>query len=490
MGTTAGSEVPDPNGTVSFVEGASSGFSFDPETAASLNGYPVFASIYDRLIQLTGDNKLAPMLATSWKWNSTDTQLTMDLRTDVKFHDGSSFNADVAVANIKAVAAPGSVGAVTLSTMTDVAALNPSTIQLSFSQPNPAVLYLFTGFGGMMVSPNAVGKPNLLKTQFFGSGPYNLVSVSSSLTYTMDRVNGYWDKTHVYPRQMLSVNIPNEVSRLNAVKTGAADATYISALTYPSAASDKSLQVVKESALETFDVFMNNKIAPFNNPQVRMAVNLAIDRAAVDASQNNLCPPSGQSLPDGVPGYLPSVKPTTDVAKAKQMIQAAGASGDTVAILNTSIEPNLTISKIVQANLDAIGLNVKIDTVASNVSRQMFSAGAAPLLLQTEVINGGPDPSAYFDLYVLSAADNPGTPDPQLVSMIKSAEKLPLGSQARTTAFQGVSRYLVANPIWAPICQPANLFVANKQVIGLNTMPNASLTTAPNTEYLQIATSK
>src|SRR5262249_5506479 len=95
-----------------------------PSTSAPARFLP-FTNLYDRLIQLTPDSRdLAPMLATSWKFNSALTELTLSLRKDVTFQDGSPFNADVAVANLKAAVAPGSNGtALSLASMTGVVAV-------------------------------------------------------------------------------------------------------------------------------------------------------------------------------------------------------------------------------------------------------------------------------------------------------------------------------------------------------------------------------
>src|SRR5439155_10035896 len=101
-------QVPDPNATFVFAGASGTQSLTDPHTyAGGLSGWQLFTNAYDRLVQLTPDDKeLVPMLAASWKWNPTNTQLTMTLRKDVVFHDGSAFTADVAVANTKAAVAP------------------------------------------------------------------------------------------------------------------------------------------------------------------------------------------------------------------------------------------------------------------------------------------------------------------------------------------------------------------------------------------------
>src|SRR3989442_11209832 len=79
---------PDPNGTVRLGQsGGTAIATFDTQKYPSGQVYyHLLTLVYDRLLQLSGDSKeLRPMLATSWKWDSTGTQLTMSLRKGVKF---------------------------------------------------------------------------------------------------------------------------------------------------------------------------------------------------------------------------------------------------------------------------------------------------------------------------------------------------------------------------------------------------------------------
>jgi peptide/nickel transport system substrate-binding protein len=130
----------DATATLGFINGSAAGVSYNIHTyGGGLSSWTLFTTIYDRLIQLTGNSQgLAPMLATAWKWNSTDTQLTFTLRQGVVFQDGSAFNADVAVANIKAGSATGSNGQTMLATMTSAVATGPSTVVLTSASPTPA----------------------------------------------------------------------------------------------------------------------------------------------------------------------------------------------------------------------------------------------------------------------------------------------------------------------------------------------------------------
>jgi peptide/nickel transport system substrate-binding protein len=438
------------------------------------------------LIQLTPDSKsLAPMLATSWKWNSNNTELTMSLRKGVTFQDGSAFNADVAVENLKVAAAPGSNGQTQLASMTSVVAVDPDTIRLSFSRPDPGVVFALEGYPGIMVSPAGLANPSLMKTQPMGSGPYKLVSTSAALSYTYDYYTGYWDKSHVYPAHMKIVTLsdPNQV--VNSITTGLSDVALIATAQLPTIQSNKDVQLATYQSLGLQSVFMNNKIAPLDNLKVRQAVSLALDRQAFNAADNGACIPVDQAFLPGMVGYDPSLKPTTNVALAKQMIQQAGADGASITMLGIPNEPYKSWAEVAQSELDAIGLKIKLDIVPGTVYRTMYMGGGYGMLEAAPLVSAN-DPSQVLDQYVVGAG-NPGTKDPALLAKIQAAESLSLGTSQRNSAFQEINRELTNNYVfWAPECLPVYTYAGNKNLIGLNSMQDA-FSGVPDLDSLQIA---
>jgi ABC-type transport system substrate-binding protein len=488
-GSTGGQEAADPNGTLTFGSAAVTAQpTFDIHTyAGGLTGWNIYTLVYDNLVQLSGNSlDVEPDLATSWTWNANDTQLTLKLERGVQFQDGSSFNADVAVANLKAAAAKGANTATQLANMTNVVAVDPYTVMLNFSAPSPSVLYDLAGYAGMVESPGGLADPSSLVQHPAGSGPYKLQSVSSSLTYTYVRWDEYWNKTHVFPETYIQPAYVNETTRLNAVENGAADATYITAQTYSSAVADKNLQISTYPGMESYNIYMNSHIAPLDNLQVREAISMALNRPAFNASQQGLCPPAYQAFEPGLTGYIDGYQGLGyDPAQAKQLIEQAGATGKTITLDTIPNQPFIALAEIAQSQLDAIGLHVTITQLPGASFRVQFAQGAFGLLFAPDSIQA-PDPAQVTDTFYLGPM-YPGVKDPAMVAEIQSAEQQPLGSPQRTTAFEQINRDLVTKYVpWAPVCEEVQVFVGNKKVIGLNQLPGAVFTAAPNEEYVQI----
>jgi ABC-type transport system substrate-binding protein len=316
-----------------------------------------------------------------------------------------------------------------------------------------------------------------------------LAGVSGALTFTLDRFDGYWNKSHVYPAKYVEPSVVNETTRLAGVKTGQFDFSSISAETYPAAIADKNLQTRVAFAAAPYVLFMNNKHAPLNNPQVRQAISLAVNRDALSQSQSGLCKPETQAIPEGFAGNIPSYNaPAQNVAEAKQLIQQAGATGATLTLVDTSFAPYYTFGDILQAQLDAIGLNIKINELAPGTERVPFQNGNGDLLMAPTSLSI-PDPTFILDTYV-DGLGNPGTKNPALQAEIQHAETLSIGSSARAQALQAINRELLspADMVWVPLCRGANILAANKNVIGLQTeVQNLTFTTGANWSYLQVA---
>jgi peptide/nickel transport system substrate-binding protein len=75
--------------------------SFAASDSDFANVSPFYQAVYDTLLRMEPDGTLVPMLATEWTYNEDKTVLTLKLRDDVKFTDGTPFNAEAAKQNLE-----------------------------------------------------------------------------------------------------------------------------------------------------------------------------------------------------------------------------------------------------------------------------------------------------------------------------------------------------------------------------------------------------
>ena len=78
----------------------------DPHASPSAVTYQIIASVTESLLYMGQDGKLTPWLAESWTTAADGRSVTFKLRRDVKFHDGTPFNADAVKANLDRIVDP------------------------------------------------------------------------------------------------------------------------------------------------------------------------------------------------------------------------------------------------------------------------------------------------------------------------------------------------------------------------------------------------
>ena len=106
------------------------------------NESPYMQAVYDTLVHLSPTGEPEPWLATEWSLNDDKTVMTLKLRTDVKFTDGTPFNADAAAQNILRFRDGTSPNASNLANVKDAKAIDDATLEITLSaaRPGPARL--------------------------------------------------------------------------------------------------------------------------------------------------------------------------------------------------------------------------------------------------------------------------------------------------------------------------------------------------------------
>jgi peptide/nickel transport system substrate-binding protein len=167
--------------TVTWGEDDVSPRTYDPRVTSSRHEYQVIAQVFDALIASDGSNKLFPGLATAWDVAPDGKSVTLKLRSDVGFHDGTPFDADAVKFTFDTIADPktASEGAVTqLGPYAGCNVIDPHTVRVNYSQPFGAALASYAEGTLAPVSPTAVKR---LGNQAFarapvGAGPFRFVS--------------------------------------------------------------------------------------------------------------------------------------------------------------------------------------------------------------------------------------------------------------------------------------------------------------------------
>jgi peptide/nickel transport system substrate-binding protein len=328
-----------------------------------------------------------------------------------------------------------------------------------------------------MISPEAVMQDMI--TAPAGSGPYiPNTSTSTQTTVNFDRNDKYWDKSRTQAAHLSIATIGDDQTKLNALKSGEVDIAIFSPGAWPeieaATGSGSKLKAYVSEGLGVDTVLFNLGGNPaLQNPDVRHALSLAIDRPAISSSVlNDKCTATSQIFAPGVPGYLAdadvNLAPDVDGAKAllaKALLAKAGVTSLDLHGLTPAIEPFQSILQVLQAQWGEIGVNLSIDARPPADVNAMFNSGQGDLAALTT--SGGPSSGRALDDVVIKTIG--GVPS-WITDAQAAAYKLPQDGAEAKKIYEDVTVRAEAEPVILPICRPNEIIVASDKMIGADAL--------------------
>jgi peptide/nickel transport system substrate-binding protein len=339
--------------------------SWDP--VESTAGWDVHALslVYSAITRLDAKGNAVPGLASKWAYSPDGTSITFTLRPGLKFSDGTVLDASAVKASLlRGRDEPDSKIASQLAEVSGIDVTNPTTFVLHLTQVDYQIPNLLAGKTGMVVSPKAFGSnATALATHPVGDGPFTLTSYVPDSQASLVRNPGYYDAAdiHLAKANVKLISEPQQV--LAALQSKQVNVAVIPG-SLVKAAQSAGFTINQVPALTTNTLDVNSSIAPFNNHDVILAINYAIDRQAlVNALEFGYGTPTYQPFPKGYVGYDPSLADLYphDVAKAKQLLAAAGyAKGLTISLTTATATG---IPELLQSQLQQAGITVKLNVI-------------------------------------------------------------------------------------------------------------------------------
>ena len=370
------------------------------------NGFEGFRfvgyQIYEPLIawDLTRGDRLAPLvpgLAESWEARKDQpTKWVFKLRKNVKFHDGSAFNADAVLftfESIKKKDAPhfdsyGS-GQVSfrLASLKAVKKLDEHTVEFETDKPTSFVPYQICYM--LIVSPTQWQKVRdwrKFAEQPSGTGPFRVTRFVPRERLELEAFKDYWDpKRKPKLDKVVFFPMPEPTTRLAALRSGQVDWIEVPPPDAIPQLKGGGFQIVMNSYPHNWTHTLRLDKEPWNNKLVRKAANYAIDRQGICKSLlNDTCIPATGIAYKGHP-WFGNPKETYDYnpAKAKELLRQAGFDGTkrpakAVHLISTSGSGQmlpLAMNELVQKNLKDVGIDVDLQPVEWNTLLTRWRAG-------------------------------------------------------------------------------------------------------------------
>jgi peptide/nickel transport system substrate-binding protein len=203
------------------------------------------------------------------------------------------------------------------------------------------------------------------------SGPYMITKSQPGRGWEYER-NPYWAKDN--GKQMTAIPaghvdkieievLRNQSTQVNEIESGKLNWIFDPPPTdrYQEVKENfEGTQFRTEPTISTYYFWMNTKLAPFNDPKVRQAVNYAVDPAALERIYTGQIVGTQQVLPPGMPGYEKFELYPHDMAKAKEMIKEANPSEKNITVWTDTESPNNDAGTYYAGVLKELGFNVEL----------------------------------------------------------------------------------------------------------------------------------
>ena len=302
--------------------------------------------VYDQTKPLNTADTIVPDLAESWTWDNTNTRLTFTLRHGVKWHDGKPFTANDIQCTWNKLTGKDpdefrkNPRAIWWHNLKEVTVNGDYQATFVLNRPQPSFLAMLAS-GYSPVYPCHVSSKDM-RTNPIGTGPFKFVELKRGQSLTFTRNPDYWKQANSYLQGIEWKVIENRSTRILAFVAGDFDMTFPTDVTIPllkdiTAQAPKAICELAPIYVST-NLIVNREAAPFNDPQVRKAMALALDRKAfidilsggkADISGVMLPPPEGAwGMPPDVlstlPGYSADVEKSR--AEARAIMQGLGYS--------------------------------------------------------------------------------------------------------------------------------------------------------------------
>lgn len=342
----------------------------DPVSNWSFVGRHVLQSLCDKIVDIDDTGKIAPMLAESWEWSPDSTVLTLKLRKDAVFHDGTKIDAAAIKYNLERALTSGiSRRKAEISAIKTVDAVDDATVKITLKEPSVPLLAALSDRAGMIVSPAAGAR---LGDKFTDapvcSGPYKFAERVVQDRIVLEKFPQYYDAAKYHFDRLVYRGMPDSNVRLLNLRSRQLDLIErLAATDVDAVKKDKALAVDPVVGLGYYGITFSvggegANLDAGKKAAIREAFSLAIDRKAIsDVVFDGQATPGNQPFPPTSPFYDKNFPvPARDLAAAKKKMAEAGVKSVDLDLLVPTDAERQQVAQLIQAMVQEIGIKVSI----------------------------------------------------------------------------------------------------------------------------------
>ncbi|WP_391119597.1 glutathione ABC transporter substrate-binding protein [Psychrobacillus sp. L3] len=472
------------DGSTLVIARLSDAESLDHQFMSTINAASItHGKIYEGLVGRDKNAEIQPLLAKEYK-QVDDTTWEFKLREDVKFHDGTDFNADAVKKTFDRMLDPnvGSPKAALFKMVKEVKVVDDHTVQFLLSEPYSPLLSILASHEGGIISPKAIekyGKEQIKEPD--GTGPFVFESWTPGQEIVLKKNESYWGTKAKVDKVVFKV-VPEETTRVSMLETGEAQiAEPLSVPMMETVEASKNSEVYRSEGFGTEYIGFNVKNEKLSDVRVRKAISHAVEMDSIlKGVYNNVGSEANSLMGSKVFGYNPDMKTYEyNLNEAKKLLAEAGyPDGFEITLKTMDSRERINVAEVLQSQLKGIGIKLNIEVLEYGTFVEQVNAGNSEMfIISWRNATGDADYNQYnlFHTNSIGGAGNTFFYSNKEVDGILDAARMEKDQEKRIELYAKAQKLEMDDALYIPIRVIENLAATAKGVEGFSISPSGYL---------------
>lgn len=384
--------------------------SLDPAQANTFQTLQLLRALGDPLYKLDNNGNLSPVLASGLpQISNKGLTVSIPLRKDVLFHDGTIFDAYAMAFSLKRFTRIGTLNYILGGRIASIETPEKYLLRLRLNRPSSSLQGLLTSINLTPVSPKAYAdhENNFLNKRFVGTGAYKLSNFQVQ-KQRLEPFEEYWGETSKN-KGIDYINLSNSTALFGAMRTGEVDVLISNSLDEDQKLALNNMKIqgkLKEGvgpALEIGYITLLTNKYPFNQKRLRKALSLSLNRDLISKRVSyGLRKPLRSIIPPTLKGGKDNTWPSYNPIEANKLYESAGFCQGKQLSIQLTFRSNVPADKLfaltwqsqIKQDLNSC-LKLSLNGVESTTVYRQLGEGAFQAVI-LDWRGAYPDPEAYL----------------------------------------------------------------------------------------------
>jgi peptide/nickel transport system substrate-binding protein/oligopeptide transport system substrate-binding protein len=469
----------------------------DPALVVDVTGGSIASKLFNGLVRIDKDLSIQPDIARDWSISRDGLTYIFRLKKGVYFSNKQEVKADDFKYSFKRILDPKSKSPNTwvlekilgaddfmkgeAKDIKGIKVINDYTLEMRLKKPFSPFLSLLTMTAAYVVPSGEIEKSGPdFSSHPVGTGPFVLKEWLPNRELRLERRGDYFDD-QAKVKGIIYRIIPEDLTAVTEFELGNLDIITIPASEYLRYRKDQTKQnfISSLKGINTYYLGLNCSRSPFNNVNIRRAINHAIDREKI---LNTIYEGRGRlaegPVPDIIRTWNNKLSYEYNPEKAREIIKREGQEGITISFYVTADQEVIDVAEVIQAYIEAIGIHVKIKQLEWSAYKEALNKGE-PNMFYLSWWADYPDPENF--LFPLFHSSNFGAGgnrtryrNPAVDSLIEKGQQT-LKKKERDLLYKKAEALIVADAPWISLWHRTDFTIRQQRVENYKIYPIYSM---------------